>query len=203
MRPKITQIVIASKNIHKIRELKEMIGSIPGIDILSLLDFPSYIPPEETGKSFEDNATIKATHAAKSLKLFAIADDSGLVVPSLNGQPGILSARYAGNNATDSENRKKLLSNMEMLGDRDRSAYFKCCLAVASPKGLEKIVCATCEGYIIKTEKGGSGFGYDPIFIKNDYNKTFAELGSTVKNKISHRRKAVDKLKIYLESLQP
>ena len=198
---KLIEIVVASKNIHKIREFKEILSGLKNFDILSLRDFPNYIPPEETGKTFEENAITKAVHAAKTLNKLVLADDSGLVVPALKGEPGVFSARYAGNNATDADNRKKLLSNMENLEDAERNAYFECCLAIASPKGLEKSICAICEGKIIRKEKGGGGFGYDPIFIKNDYNKTFAELESSVKNKISHRRKAIDKLLIYLESL--
>lgn len=199
---KLIELVIASKNIHKIREFKEILNKLSGFDILSLLDFPNYIPPEENGKTFEENAKIKATHAAKALNKLVLADDSGLVVPALNGQPGVYSARYAGKNATDSDNRKKLLANMEQLDEPDRNAYFECCIAVASPKGLEKSICAICEGKIIRKERGGGGFGYDPLFVKNDYNKTFAELESSVKNKISHRRKAIDKILTFLESLQ-
>jgi XTP/dITP diphosphohydrolase len=198
---KLIEIVIASKNIHKIREFKEILNGLKNFDVLSLRDFPNYTPPEETGKTFEENAITKAVHAAKTLNKLVLADDSGLVVPALKGEPGVFSARYAGNNATDADNRKKLLSNMENLEEAERNAYFECCLAIASPKGLEKSICAICEGKIIRKEKGGGGFGYDPIFIKNDYNKTFAELESSVKNKISHRRKAIDKLLIYLESL--
>lgn len=199
---KSIELVIASKNVHKIREFKEILNNLKQFDLLSLLDFPNYTPPEETGKTFADNATLKAVHAAQFLNKLVIADDSGLVVPSLQGEPGVYSARYAGKNATDADNRKKLLSNMEDIEEEKRNAYFECCLAVASHQGLQKIVCAICEGRIIKKERGGGGFGYDPIFVKNDYNKTFAELGSSVKNKISHRRKALDKLLNYLESLQ-
>jgi XTP/dITP diphosphohydrolase len=198
---KMVELVIASKNVHKIREFKEILNTLSGFDIRSLLDFPEYKPPDENGKSFEENAIQKALHAAKSLNKLVLADDSGLVVPALHGEPGVYSARYAGNNATDADNRKKLLSNMENLEERDRGAYFECCLALASPRGLEKSVCAICEGKIIKKERGGAGFGYDPIFIKNDYNKTFAELESSVKNKISHRRKALDKILTFLQSL--
>ena len=198
---KQTQIVIASKNVHKIRELKEMLSPLSNLDILSLLDFPNYTPLEETATSFSQNAIDKAMHAAKELNKWVIADDSGLVVPALNGTPGVLSARYAGKDATYNDNRKKLLTNMENLEDDDRNAFFECCLALASPESLKKCVCATCEGTILKKEKGGDGFGYDPLFVKNDYNKTFAELDTVIKNKISHRRKAMDKLLLILESL--
>lgn len=196
------QLVIASKNIHKIREIKTILNElIPNIDLLSLIDFPEYIPPEEKGSSFEDNAKIKAIHAAKALNRWVISDDSGLVVPALNGEPGIFSARYAGEKATDSDNRKKLLSKLQDLSDKDLYAYFECCMALASPEGLKKSVCAKCEGRIEKKEKGGEGFGYDPLFIKHDYNQTFAQLKEAIKNKISHRRKALDKIALIIESL--
>lgn len=197
-----TEILIASKNMHKIRELKELLSAFPEFDILSLFDFPDYVPEEETGTSFRENAETKAIHAAKVLNKLAIGEDSGLVVPALNNKPGIFSARYAGKNATDGDNRKKLLTDMENLEDDKRYAFFESCMAIATPEGLKKSTCATCEGRIIKKEKGGSGFGYDPIFIKNDYSKTFAELQPSLKNQISHRRKAFDKLLITLESLQ-
>jgi XTP/dITP diphosphohydrolase len=195
------QLVIASKNIHKIREIKSILNQLlTGADILSLIDFPDYIPPEETGSTFEENAIIKATHAAKALNKWVISDDSGLIVPALNGEPGVYSARYAGNNATDGDNRKKLISKIEELDEKDRFAYFECCIALASPEKLKKCVCATCEGKVHTQERGGEGFGYDPIFVKHDYNKTFAELPESIKNKISHRRKALDKILTTLES---
>ncbi len=196
------QILIASKNVHKIRELRSMLQRFSQFDILSLHDFPKYVPPEETGSTFKENATIKATHAAKELGVWAIADDSGLVVPSLNGKPGVFSARFAGPNASDMDNRKKLLSMMQNLNENDRDAYFECSIALASPNGeLHKIVTANCEGSLLAAERGGGGFGYDPLFIKHEYSKTFAELEESIKNQISHRRKALDKILVTLESL--
>lgn len=194
-------LVIASKNVHKIREYKEMLKPLKKFDILSLLDFPDYIPPEEDRDTFKGNAEKKAIHAAKELNKLVLSDDSGLVVPSINGEPGVYSARYSGENGTDIDNRKKLLSKMEHLNDEDRNGYFECCIVLATPNGIKKSSSAICEGMIIKKERGGSGFGYDPIFIKNEYNKTFAELDSTVKNKISHRRKAFDKILPTLETI--
>lgn len=195
------ELVIASTNIHKIREFKTMLKAFPNIDVLSLSDFPTYIPPEETEKTFEGNAVLKAIHAAKTLNRWVIADDSGLTVPALNGQPGIYSARYAGNQATDLENRKKLISEMIHLMDEDRYAYYECVIALASPEGLKKTTTGTCEGSISLQEKGGGGFGYDPLFIKHGYHKSFAELGDLVKNRVSHRRKAIDKMIHTIESI--
>lgn len=195
------QIVIASKNVHKIREFKEMFKFLSNFDVLSLLDFPDYCPPKEDGKSFKENAEKKALFAAKALNKLVIADDSGLIVPSLDGRPGIHSARYAGENATDLDNRKKLLTDMQDFEDNKRNAFFECCIAIASFDGIKKSSCASVDGIILKKERGGGGFGYDPLFVKNEYSKTFAELDSSIKIKISHRRKAFDKLISYLESL--
>lgn len=201
MRRHTLQLVVASKNLHKIREFKTILSKQPHIDLLTLLDFPDYIPPEETGNSFMQNAILKAEHAAKTLNHWVISDDSGLVVPALKGAPGIYSARYAGENATDGDNRIKLLREMQDLNDEDRQAYFQCVIALASPDSLIKCFEGTCEGSVVSQEKGGSGFGYDPVFMKHSYNKTFAELEDSIKNRISHRRKALDKLILHLETI--
>jgi XTP/dITP diphosphohydrolase len=195
------ELVIASTNVHKIREFKSILKPLAGLDLRSLSDFPEYAPPAETGKTFAEIAQAKAEHAAKALGRWVVADDSGLVVPALGGAPGVLSARYAGNDATSADNRKKLLEAMQHLLDDDRSAYFECALALASPAGLKKTVKGICEGIILPSEKGGSGFGYDSLFVKHGYHKTFAELGEALKNRVSHRRKAIDKLMPWLEEL--
>lgn len=195
------ELVIASTNMHKIRELKGMLKSKSQFDIRTLLDFPSYIPPLESGATFEENAILKATHASSALNKWVIADDSGLVVPTLGGAPGVHSARFAGNNATDADNRKKLLDQMHHLLEEDRNAYFECCIVLSSPDGVKKCTRGICEGNILSQEKGGGGFGYDPLFIKHGYSKTFAELEENIKNRISHRRKALDKLLTSLESI--
>lgn len=194
-------IVIASSNLHKIREFRDMLKPLKHIEILSLSHFPNYHPPVEDKTTFKDNAILKAEHAAKALNKWVLADDSGLIVPAINGEPGVTSRRYAGLKATDAENRKKLLERMLGLTDECRAAYFECCLALASPEGLKKSVTGTCEGLIIDHERGNHGFGYDSLFIKNDYDKTFGELDEKTKNRISHRRKAFEKIALYLEGL--
>ncbi len=196
------EIVIASTNSHKIREFKAMLKGHVQYDIRSLLDFPQYQPPPETEDTFEGNAKLKAVHAAKALNRWVLADDSGLVVPAIGGEPGVYSARFAGEQATDLDNRKKLLQKMEHLLEEDRNAYFECCLVLASPSGVKKSVCGICEGALLTQEKGRGGFGYDPLFIKHGYSKTFAELEESIKNRISHRRKALDKMLPFLESLR-
>lgn len=195
------ELVIASRNVHKIREFRAILKKIGAFDLFSLIDFADYLPPEETGTTFEENAILKAVHAAKALNRWVIADDSGLVVPALGGAPGVRSRRYAGENATDMENRRKLLSEMAHLQEPGRQAYFECWIAIASPEGLKKTSKGVSEGHIIEQERGRFGFGYDAIFVKHEYGKTFAELGEETKNRISHRRKAIDKLQPVFESM--
>ncbi len=195
------QLVIASTNLHKIREIRAILRPQVNLDILSLHDFPDYRPPPETGATFEENAFAKATYAATALKKWVIADDSGLVIPALGGKPGVYSSRFAGENATDKENREKLLQELDKIGEEERIGYYACAMALASPDGIQKQVYATCEGRLCTEERGGQGFGYDPLFIKSDYNKTLAEIDEATKNRISHRRKALDKLLPALEQL--
>lgn len=196
---KFFQLVIATRNVHKLREYKTLLKEFENLDILSLKDFPHYTPLEENGKTFKENASFKALHASKALKKWVLADDSGLVVPALKGEPGIFSARYAGKDASDADNRKKLLANMQQLPQQRRDAFFECCIALAF-LDIKKCSCSSVEGRIAEHEKGGNGFGYDPLFIKNDYSKTFAQLEESLKNKISHRSKALEKIKPFLQS---
>ncbi len=194
------KLVLATTNLHKVRELKSMLKEFPQLDIYSLRDYPNYVQPDETGASFEENAKLKAEHAAQAFDALALADDSGLVVPSLGGEPGVRSARYASDEASDKDNRKKLIEKLRSLREDERTGYFQCSIAVASPEGTQKVVTGYCEGRLLTDPRGSNGFGYDPLFIKYDYNKTFAELDEETKNRISHRRKALDKLQTYLES---
>jgi XTP/dITP diphosphohydrolase len=195
------EIIIASTNLHKIREFKGMLKHIKHLDIYSLTRFPNYQPPSEKFSTFKENAVLKAEHAASTLNCWVLADDSGLVVPALQGAPGVFSRRYAGEDATDTENRRKLLNEMQHLQSIERMAYFECDLALASPKGLQKWVCATVEGSILTEERGRNGFGYDSLFVKHEYDKTFAEMDEFTKNRISHRYKALEKLFPLLETM--
>ena len=195
------ELVIASHNVHKIREFRSMLKGFKNFDLLSLIDFAHYEPPEETGKTFKENAILKAEHAAKALGKYVFADDSGLVIPALNGAPGVYSRRYAGENATDKENRIKLLKDMQGMQDTARQGYYECWIALAGPQGIEKCVNGITEGMILDEEKGALGFGYDSLFIKHEYGKTFAEINEEIKNRISHRRKALDRLIPFLEAL--
>lgn len=196
------QLLLATTNLHKIREFKDIFKGLSRIEILSLHQFPEYIPPEETGATFKENASLKALHAAQQLNCWVLADDSGLCVPALHGEPGVNSRRYAGKEATDQDNRQKLLQAMSHLDEHLRNAYYACALAIANPEGIQKVVEGTCEGLILSSPKGRNGFGYDSLFLKNDYEKTFAELDESTKNKISHRRKAFERLLIFLETMK-
>lgn len=193
------RLLIASKNSRKIRELRHLLGVIQQLELSSLNDFPGYVQPEENGATFEENALIKVKDASNKFKIAAMADDSGLVVPALQGAPGVNSSRYSGVNATDAENRKKLLRDMKDLHGVDRNAYFECCIAFCSPDANPQLFQGRCMGSIAQQEKGKNGFGYDPLFIKDGYSLTFGEMEEAIKNQISHRAKAIEKFLLFLE----
>jgi XTP/dITP diphosphohydrolase len=185
-------LVLGTRNRGKIGEFKDLFGET-GIEIRSLDDFGPIPPVVENGKTFEDNAVLKACFTARVLGLPAIADDSGLTVKALGGEPGILSARYAGEGATDRENNLKLLSRMEEIEDRE--AAFVCILAIAVPRGPALIYEGICEGLIAKKLTTGRGFGYDPLFYYPPLKKTFAQMTQAEKNRVSHRGKAMEELR--------
>lgn len=198
----MTPLVIATSNMGKYRELRDMLrGTLGEVEYLSLQNFPDYKAPPEDGDTFEANATLKAVDAAHQLNHLVLADDSGLVVPALNGEPGIRSARYAGVDANDADNRKKLLLRMQGLRDVQRQGYYACGLAVADPSGLLLYEEGRVEGEMLTEMRGSGGFGYDPLFLKHDYSLTFAELDGATKNRVSHRRKAIDRILPRLENL--
>lgn len=188
----LSLLVIATTNQNKLKEFREILKDLH-IEILSLADFGPIPPVIEDGSTFEENAYKKALHTAKVLGLPAIADDSGLVVPALNGAPGVYSARYAGENASDEENCQKLL---EELGEKeDRHAYFQCVLSIAVPSGPALTYEGRCDGVILAEKRGFNGFGYDPLFFYEELGQTFAEMSMTDKNKVSHRGKALSSVK--------
>jgi XTP/dITP diphosphohydrolase len=195
------ELVLATRNLHKVREFREMIKSLRFIDVLSLHDFPQYQLPNIQRDCFEEGAKEKALHAAQALQRYVLADDSGLVIPALGGAPGAASKAYAGEEATDRENCQKVLREMKDKVDLERAAFLTCTLAFADASGIKKTVTGICEGEVIEEERGRFGYGYDTIFRKHDYEKTFSELEENIRIRISHRRKAFDKLALYLESL--
>ncbi len=188
------KIIIATGNRGKVREFRRLLGETDA-EFLSVNDFPDLVDLEETGNSFEENAVIKACGTARSTGLISIADDSGLVVDALNGNPGIRSARYAGETATDNENIEKLLLSLASVPYEKRTAHFVCVVAAASRD--EQFITATgkCSGYISFEKSGNEGFGYDPVFYLPEFKRTMAEISIDMKNSISHRALAVSKLK--------
>jgi XTP/dITP diphosphohydrolase len=192
------QILLASRNKEK---RKELIACLEGLEasIMTLDDVPGVPEVEEDGATFEENATKKATEIARATGMLTVADDSGLVVDALGGAPGVRSSRYAGENATDKENNERLLGEMSNVPGELRSARFVCAIAVADSNGLIGVVEGSCEGRIAFEESGEHGFGYDPLFIKSGYSKTFAELGPDIKNRVSHRFLAMQKAAILVE----
>lgn len=188
------RFVLASRNKHKISELRSILGRyITGeFELLSLDDIGYEGDIEEDGSSFEENAVIKASVPAR-LGYFGIADDSGLTVDALGGAPGIYSARYAGEPCDNAANNEKLLSELSHLHtNEERSASFVCTMALVAPDGAHICAVGKCPGCITKDYRGAKGFGYDPLFLYEPLGKTFAELDSDEKNEISHRARAIE-----------
>ncbi len=196
--PQVT-IVFATRNAHKVKEVTEILGDLP-IKILTLQEFPQIGEILETGKSFEENALIKARTAYQATGLLSMADDSGLEVDALNGAPGIYSARYAGEGHDYQANNKKLLEELRDVPPEKRTARFRCVVAIVGPD-VESTVEGVIHGRIADKPRGHKGFGYDPIFIPEGYRQTFAQLGESIKNKISHRARAFQKAAQVLETI--
>jgi XTP/dITP diphosphohydrolase len=193
------ELFVATRNRGKVRELAALLRDTK-LTLCSYRDFRDLPEVAETGATFEENATVKAVTLAKHTGLLTIADDSGLEVDALDGRPGVLSARYAGADATDKENNEKLLAELKDVPELRRTARFRCAMAIATPEKLVAVVEGVCEGRIVAEERGTSGFGYDPIFAKADSTKTFAELPLEVKNRVSHRALALEKALMVIEN---
>lgn len=198
------KIVIATRNTGKISEIQSIINNsdlVNRVEIETLASHPGIPDIIEDGKTFAENAEKKALTVAKSTGHIAIADDSGLEVDALGGAPGVYSARFAGEGASDPDNIKKLLVLLKDTPPEKRGARFVCVIAVATPAGDVRLAEGECSGVIADEERGASGFGYDPVFVAPEYGKTFAELGSEIKNKISHRAAALGKFSQILEQI--
>ena len=187
-------ILIATKNKGKAKDFESIFGPL-GYTVKTLDDVASHLDVEETGSTFEENAILKAEALANELNTIVIADDSGLEVDALNGEPGIYSARYAGEAKSDDANMEKLLANLDGVPAEERTARFVCAIALAQP-GKETVTYrGTCEGVIASERRGEYGFGYDPIFFVPEQNKMMAELTPEQKSAISHRGNAIQKLR--------
>lgn len=192
-------LLIATHNSHKTAEMREILGDLFS-EIEDLGSIPDLTPPEETGSTFAENAVIKAL-AASQLRptRFVLADDSGLEVDALGGAPGVYSARYAGPSATNADNRAKLLQELGGVPAAARTARFRCSLAIARSGTVLAQFDGTVEGLIASAATGEGGFGYDPIFCPEGYTESFGQLPSTVKNALSHRGRALEKFREWVE----
>jgi|SoiMethySBSTD1v2_1073268.scaffolds.fasta_scaffold13729_10 XTP/dITP diphosphohydrolase len=194
-----THLLLGTRNPGKIHEIKLILGDIASgdvaIELCSLNDFPQVAVAEENEDTYAENAISKAQFYARETGIAALADDSGMEVQALGGAPGVLSARYAGEHATDADRRNLLLSELAKTGSEDRRARFVCAIAIATADGeVLNLSEGICDGTITFAARGESGFGYDPLFVPDGYDQTFAELSDEVKNQISHRARALLKL---------
>lgn len=196
-------ILIATQNEHKRREILDIVKDVPGVSFLGTEDFPFQPTVEETGASFRENAILKAAALATACNTWAMADDSGLEIDALDGRPGVYSSRYSGPGATDKKNIQRVLAELKDVSKERRTARFVCAIALAGPRQVFFVVEGRCEGIITRRSRGAGGFGYDPIFYLPEYQQTFAELSASdtsIKNTISHRAQA---LKQFKEKIQP
>lgn len=189
----VQRFVLASHNRKKAAEMRALLEPF-GIELCNLDAFPDAPEPEETGATFEENAVIKATSALKHTGLAALADDSGLMVDALGGEPGVYSARYAGEDADDAANNALLLRKLAGVPQAERGARFVCALALALPGGEISLYRGETEGRILEAPLGTGGFGYDPLFFSLDLDMSFGEAEAARKNDVSHRGRAMRKL---------
>lgn len=192
-------IVVATNNKGKLRELGEM---LTGFNVLSQQDVGADVDVEETGTTYEENALLKARAVREYTDKYIIADDSGLEVDVLGGDPGLYSARYAGEGTTPDQGMEKLLENLKGYSPEEKTAHFISCIVLIEPDGTERAFYGRCDGLITDKKMGDGGFGFDPIFWFEEYNKTFAQLTADEKNAVSHRHKALVALKSYLDTLK-
>lgn len=194
-------LVVATRNKGKILEITALLAGL--VDKISgATDFADFPETVEDGNTFEENALKKAREAARYSGLSALADDSGLVVDALNGRPGVFSARYAGVGANDTANNALLLEECQNVPDGNRQAAFVCVLAYVTPEGVEQLFTGRITGKILSAARGAGGFGYDPLFLVDSFERSMAELTLAEKNEVSHRAQAFGKFREYLETMK-
>jgi XTP/dITP diphosphohydrolase len=186
-------VLVSTRNAHKLVEIRQILG--PSFELLDLSSVPALGEVEETGTTCEENAALKALAASAHFGGWVLADDSGLEVDALGGAPGVYSARFSGEGATDVTNRALLLEKLTAVPADQRSARFRCVIALARGGEVLAHFSGAVEGVIIQSEQGGGGFGYDPLFVPEGFGETFAELGAETKNRLSHRGRALAGLK--------
>ncbi len=194
------ELFVATRNRGKLKEFEALFAGVVD-QLLSPADMPDVPEVTEDGATFQENAVKKARSAAIAIGKPVLADDSGLVVDALDGRPGVYSARFAGEGASDDDNNTKLLAEMVHLSEEHRSAAFRCVIALCFPDGSCRTFDGELRGIILGVPRGAGGFGYDPLFLVPEYGQTLAELPMEIKNRISHRGKALAKLKEYLKRL--
>jgi XTP/dITP diphosphohydrolase len=192
-----TQILIATRNKGKVKEIRDLVEDLP-VQFRSMADFPDIPDVEEDGLTFEENALKKARTLSRETGLITLADDSGLCVDALDGRPGVLSARYGGQDSSDEEKCRRMLQEIDGVPDELRTARFVCVMALVDTKGMERTFEGVCEGKIIHELRGSEGFGYDPIFLYEEAGRTFAEMDRAAKNRVSHRGKALKQVADFL-----
>jgi XTP/dITP diphosphohydrolase len=194
-------LLLGTRNPGKVREIESILSEC-GWSFSSLQSFPAVDTPAESGDTYAENAILKARFYALATGMCALADDSGLEVEALSGAPGVFSARYAGENASDADRRALLLSELAKIPNANRRARFVAVVAISDAKGsVLNVSEGICEGTIIFSPRGGGGFGYDPLFVPDGYNQTFAELSEDIKNRISHRARALMNTRAFLSQL--
>jgi XTP/dITP diphosphohydrolase len=196
-------MVLGTRNRKKREEIEEILGDL-GLELADLSRFPNALEVVEDGDTFEANARKKAAQLAGAVNQWVLGEDSGLVVPALKGRPGVYSARYAGIQGDDEANNDKLLAELAPLPDDRRAAYYVCTAALADPRGdVKAVVEGRCHGVIARERRGTGGFGYDPLFLIPEYHRTFGELSPRVKHALSHRGRALARLRAELRRLLP
>ena len=191
-------LLVATWNRHKTEEIGQILGSGWNVrDLTTLADAPRV---EETGSTFAENAALKAVAISESFPELVLADDSGLAVETLNGEPGVYSARFAGEDATDAQNRSKLIGLLKTSAAREFPARFQCAMVLASKGAIQASFSGTAEGIVVPFERGDYGFGYDSMFIPTGYSETFAELPNEIKNRLSHRARALEQVVAFLQT---
>ena len=186
----MSRLVLATRNAHKVSELRRILAGLDGLEIVGVDAFPGVPDVAETGVTFAENALLKARAVARATGVPAVADDSGLCVEVLGGAPGVFSARWSGRHGADRANLELLLAQLSDVPDAHRAAWFACAAALALPDGAERVVEGRLDGNVVRAPRGSGGFGYDPIFVPDGDTRTLAEYGPEEKDAISHRGRA-------------